>query len=306
MKLFLPLFSFAAAQDQTEDIRIWKADVDERIFKTLTVDALTDSWTLPTDNSGKYEPNKYYRMTVNGPDGHKIRADFSRFRLESGGFRGECTNDKVDIFDGTDGNNLITTYCGKGRRDAVTSTGTTLTVVFKSNENGIVNKGFKVAFTAEPLPEEDVHWNSILTQYESLYNKAFYYEQLGATIAGNKRLRLAKQLTKTMGKFYDFGLKERTNLGCTNFAGTGVSGDFVAPTIDETDICASLESFFFAVNSYHDAYACLDGLDIGGKKATQKKLRPTRIKNVIRKQRRRLYNQKLTDFSCIATEGFIV
>jgi len=299
MKLFLPLFSFAAAQDQTEDIRIWKADVDERIFKTLTVDALTDSWTLPTDASGKYEPNKYYRVTVNGPDGHKIRAEFSKFALEGGGFSGGCTNDKVDIFDGTDGNNLITTYCGKGARAAVKSTGTTLTVVFKSNENGIVNTGFDVAFTAEPLPEEDGHWNSILTQYESLYNKI--YEQLGATRTENKRLRLANQFTRAMGKFYNFGLKERTISGCTNFAGTGVSGDFVAPTFDETDICASLDSFFFAVTSYHDAYACLDGLDVWAK---QKQLRPIRIKNVIRKQRRRLYNQKLSDFSCVATEGF--
>ena len=140
-----------------------------KIAKTLTVDSLTDSWTLPVDGSGKYEPNKYYRVTVNGPEGHKIRADFSNFRLEGFGFSGTCTNDKVDIYDGTDGNNLITTYCGKGARDSVKSTGTTLTVVFKSNENGILDTGFDVTFTAEALPVEDNNWNAVTSHYEQLY-----------------------------------------------------------------------------------------------------------------------------------------
>jgi hypothetical protein len=172
MKLFWPLFSIAAAREGSEDgfLRVWSPDVDEKIFKTLAVDALTDSWTLPTDAvSGKYEPNKYYRVTVNGPEGYKIRADFSNFRLENAGFSGGCTNDKVDIFDGTDGNNLITSYCGKGARDSQTSTGTVLTVVFKSNENGIVDTGFDVTFTAETLPEEDNNWNAVTAMYDQLY-----------------------------------------------------------------------------------------------------------------------------------------
>ena len=170
MKLFLPLFTFAAAREGSEDgfLRVWSPDVDERIFKTLTVDTLTDSWTLPTVD-GKYEPNKYYRVTVNGPEGYKIRADFANFRLENAGFSGSCTNDKVDIFDGTDGNNLITEYCGKGDRESVKSTGTVLTVVFKSNENGIVDTGFDVTFTAETLPQEDNNWNAITAMYDQLY-----------------------------------------------------------------------------------------------------------------------------------------
>jgi len=304
MKLFLPLLSFAAARTEVsaEDIRVWNPDVDQRFTKTLTVDALTDSWILPTDGSGKYEPNKYYRMTVTAPEGYKIRVDLSNFRLENEGFSGECTNDKVDFFDGTDGNNLMTTYCGKGVRPSVKSTGTTLTVVFKSNENGIVDTGFDAAFTAEPLPQEDDHWNSILAQYDSLY--IAIYDQLAATQTDNKRTRLANQLTKTMGKFYNFGLKERTVEGCSLYAGTGNSGDFVAPVFDSSDICASLDAFFLAITSYHDGYACLDGLDIDGRTATQKQLRPNRIKAVIRKQRTRLYNKKLTDFSCSA--GFSI
>ena len=109
-----------------------------------------------------------------------------------------------------------------------------------------------------------------------------------------------------MGKFYNFGLKERTVDSCSSYAGTGNSGDFAAPTFDSTDICASLDSFFLAVSSYHNAYACLDGLYLDGRTATQKQLRPNRVKAVIRKQRIRLYNKKLTDFSCPATAGFIV
>jgi hypothetical protein len=187
MKLFLPLLSFAAAQTES-DIRVWNPDVDERFSKTLTVDALTKSWSLPVDGSGKYEPNKYYRMTVTAPEGYKIRVDLSNFRLENEGFSGECTNDKVDFFDGTDGNNLMTTYCGKGLRPAVRSTGTTLALVFKSNENGIVDTGFDASFTAEPLPLEDDHWNSIVAQYGSLYNSI--YDQLAATRTDNKRTLL--------------------------------------------------------------------------------------------------------------------
>ena len=190
MKLFLPLLSFAAAQ--TEDIRVWNPDVDERFSKTLTADALTKSWSLPVDGSGKYEPNKYYRMPVTAPECYKIRVDLSNFRLENAGFSGECTNDKVDFFDGTDGNNLMTTYCGNGVRPAVRSTGTTLALVFKSNENGIVDTGFYASFTAELLPQEDDHWNSIVAQYESLYTAV--YDQLAPTQTDNKRARLVKFL----------------------------------------------------------------------------------------------------------------
>jgi len=106
-----------------------------------------------------------------------------------------------------------------------------------------------------------------------------------------------------MSKIFGFGLKDRTIPGCENLAGTG---DFIAPTFDDTDICSSLESFFLAVNSYHDAYVCLDGLDLDGRTATQKQLRPIRIKNKIGRERVRLYTRKLIDFSCTATSDFIV
>jgi hypothetical protein len=44
-----------------------------------------------------------------------------------------------------------------------------LTVVFKSNENGIVDTGFDVTFTAETLPEEDNNWNAVTAMYDQLY-----------------------------------------------------------------------------------------------------------------------------------------
>ena len=46
-------------------------------------------------------------------------------------------NDAVLIYDGPDGNNFITDYCGKSGWDDVPSTAEELTVVFKSNENVI-------------------------------------------------------------------------------------------------------------------------------------------------------------------------
>ncbi|CBY07617.1 unnamed protein product [Oikopleura dioica] len=299
MKLFYALTSLAAAQRgfQPAD-RIWNPDVDVKIAETLTVDSLTDSWTLPVDGSGKYEPNKYYRVTVNGPEGHKIRADFSNFRLEGFGFSGTCTNDKVDIFDGTDGNNLITTYCGKGARDSVKSTGTTLTVVFKSNENGILDTGFDVTFTAEALPVEDNNWNAVTSHYEQLY--LAIYNKYGEFGNAEKQANKAARFTLTMTKFYQFELKERTIAGCTKFARSGDPDHFVAPVFDADDLCASLDSFFLAVKSYHDAYACIAGTDYA-----LKHLRPHVIENVIQRQRFKLFTLKFTELNCEHTLGHL-
>ena len=68
-----------------------------------------------------------------------------------------------------------------------------------------------------------------------------------------------------MTKVNNFSLKERTISDCSSYAGSGNAGDFVTSTFDDTDICSSLDSFFTAVNSYHEAYACLDGLDLASR-----------------------------------------
>jgi len=297
MKLFYPLISLAAAQDE----RIWNTDVDLKITKTLTVDALTDSWTLPVDGAGKYEPNKYYRVTVTGPDGHKIRADFSNFRLEGTGFSGDCTNDKVDIFDGTDGNNLITTYCGTGAQASVKSTGTILTVVFKSNENGIVDTGFDVTFTAESLPVEDNNWNAVTSHFDQLYNALYAkYAEFGSA---EKQARKAERFTHTMAIFYQFELKERTIAGCSQFARSGDPDDFIAPVFNADDLCYSLDSFFLSMKSYHDAYACI--ADVDQAEPTLKHLRPHVIENVIRRQRKKLLVKKFPELNCVFTPGHL-
>jgi len=304
MKLFYPLISLAAAQRSLDgsDERVWNPDVDERIAITLTADQLTDSWTLPTNpnGSGKYEANKYYRVTVNGPEGYKIRADFANFRLENAGFRG-CTNDKVDVFDGTDGNNLLETYCGRGERDSQTSTGTVLTVVFKSNENGIVDTGFDVSFTAETLPQEDNNWNAVTAMYDQLY--LAIYNKYGEFGNEEKQARKSARFTRTMAKFYQFELKERTITGCTEFARTGEPDDFVAPVFNADDLCASLDSFFLAMKSYHDAYACIAGIDQTD--LDLKHLRPHVVENVIQRQRFKLLTLKLVDLDCTHASGFL-
>ena len=80
-------------------------------------------------------------------------------------------NDAVLIYDGPDGNNFITDYCGKSGWDDVPSTAEELTVVFKSNENVITRSGFTVTFKAELLPPAQFAENTIkkaFTEIQSL------------------------------------------------------------------------------------------------------------------------------------------
>ena len=70
-----------------------------------------------------------------------------------------------------------------------------INLINKSNENGIVDTGFDAAFAAEPLPQEDDHWNSILAQYDSLYTAV--YDQL-------EGLQTALFIINLLSEFFKF------------------------------------------------------------------------------------------------------
>ncbi|CAG5102277.1 Oidioi.mRNA.OKI2018_I69.chr1.g226.t1.cds [Oikopleura dioica] len=252
MKLFLPILSLASAQ--TEQDRVWNPDTTLKVDLALTTDALTSSWSVPRVN-GVYEPNQYQRVTVTAPSGYKIRVDFSNFNLQGQTYSGGCSNDAAIIFDGPDGNNELTKYCGRGNRNSLTSTGTTLTVVFKSNEDTIVDSGFNALFTAVPLPSSAVAWTSITDAFNSLSSTIFTaYDSTNL----NKQSRKATRFMKYMGIIANF--QDRSPSSCNDFAGTGHAGSFTPPVIDG-NVCNSLKSFFDAVMSYHDIFVCLDGVD---------------------------------------------
>ena len=99
-----------------------------------------------------------------------------------------------------------------------------------------------------------------------------------------------------MAKFYQFELKERTITGCTEFARSGDPDDFVAPVFNADDLCASLDSFFLAMKSYHDAYACIAGIDQTDLEL--KHLRPHVVENMISRQRKILLTQKFSLLDC--------
>jgi hypothetical protein len=111
------------------------------------------------------------------------------------------------------------------------------------------------------------------------------------------------RFTQTMAKFYQFELKERTITGCTEFARSGDPDDFVAPVFNGADLCASLDSFFLSMKSYHDAYACIAGIDQTDLEL--KHLRPHVVENVIQRQRFKLLTIKLVDLDCTHASGFL-
>ena len=113
----------------------------------------------------------------------------------------------------------------------------------------------------------------------------------------------ANRFTQTMTKFYQFELKERTIAGCADFARSGDSNDFVAPVFDAADLCASLDSFFLAIKSYHDSYACITGIDQNDLEI--KHLRPHVVEHVIQRQRQILLTRKFTHLQCAHSSGFL-
>jgi len=267
MKLGLSLASLVAGQrflpesPVQPDDRIWVPDPTNSVSYTLTEDSLVKSFDLPVNPStGKYGPNEYVRISATAPDGYKIVAAFTNFRLEGTDFRGDCTNDAVTIYDGPDGNGLLTSYCGRNRQKTkpdVSSSANEMTVVFKSNENAIVNRGFTVTFTAVPLPAVEAAQNSIVSAFIQIQSLVYEgHQHKRNEKIWNKKADLMQRIFERYAFVFDY-----TSDSCTEFAGTGNAGDFVAPVINSDNRCGTVDSLLDSFKSFYTAFGCNDGYD---------------------------------------------
>jgi len=267
MKLGLTLASLVAGQRlgpgaDPED-RIWVPDPTNQAAVALSENNLSTSFTLPVNPStGKYDPNEYVRISATAPDGYKIVASFTNFKLEGADFRGDCRNDAVVIYDGPDGNGELETYCGRDRRAGftkpdVSTSANEMTVVFKSNENRIVSKGFTVTFTAVELPAEDFAVNAITNAFNEVQSLVYvgHFHKNNPKIH-NKKAAHMQRIFERYAFVFDY-----TSDNCAEFAGTGNAADFVAPVIDEDNKCGSVDSLLDSFKSFYTAFGCNDGYD---------------------------------------------
>lgn len=268
MKLGLTLASLVAGQRfgpgaDPED-RIWVPDPTNTVEPfALTENNLSASFTLPVNPStNKYDPDEYVRISATAPDGYKIVASFTNFKLEGTDFRGECTNDAVTIFDGPDGNGQLETYCGRDRRSNftkpdVSSSAGEMTVVFKSNENRIVSKGFTVTFTAVELPAQEFAVNSIMSAFTEIQSFVYVgHAHKNNPKIHNKKADHMQRIFERYAFVFDY-----TSETCAEFAGTGNAADFVAPVVDEDNKCGSVDSLLDSFKSFYTAFGCNDGYD---------------------------------------------
>lgn len=266
MKLGSTLLSLVAARgslfgDAPTDERIWVADTTLEQEFILTESNLEATYDLPQNPAtGKYYTDQYVRLSAKAPEGYAVRAKFTNFAVESGNWKGECKNDAVILFDGPDGNNFIKDYCGKNKartKPDVVSSQEELTVVFKSNENTIVDKGFTVTFVAEKLPAKQFAMNRIVKSFGETQSIVF-------TKHGHKKnQKLIYKKAQHMQRIFErFAFVfDRTSDSCSSFAGTGDENDFIPPVITDSDPCGSVTSLMTSLGSFWNAFACLDGYD---------------------------------------------
>ena len=77
------------------------------------------------------------------------------------------------VFNGPDGNAELARYCGNEPVADVTGTRQDLTLVFKTNENSVVHRGFTATFTTVSIPENLLAWNKINNAFEDLKSEVF-------------------------------------------------------------------------------------------------------------------------------------
>jgi len=268
MKLGLSFASLVAAQRGSltgfvPDDRIWVPDPTNQVEYTLTENQLVKSFTLPVNSrTKKYEPNEYVRISATAPEGYKIVAEFTNFKLEGGDFRGQCTKDSVIIYDGPDGNGLLETYCGRNRRNGftkpdVSSSANEITVVFKSNENSITNKGFTVTFNAVELPAKEYAVNAITNAYTQVQSLVYEgHQHKKNEKIWNKKSDHMQRIFERYAFVFDY-----TSDNCVEFAGTGNAADFQPPVINADNKCGTVDSLMDSFKSFYTAFGCNDGYD---------------------------------------------
>ena len=116
---------------------------------------------MSSNHPSYYNENEYCQVTIIYPEGEKVHLEFEYFEIENGDAlkQGRCTNDWLEVRNGDDvaSSTLITRLCGKDKKDQyspqysgmysprrIRSSGSSLILIFKTNENPVTRRGFKV------------------------------------------------------------------------------------------------------------------------------------------------------------------
>ena len=79
-----------------------------------------------------YENNKICQITINADERHNVTIEFLEFDVAESS--STCSDDWVEVHDGDIGGNAQR-FCGATIPDPITSSGSSMTLVFKSNSN---------------------------------------------------------------------------------------------------------------------------------------------------------------------------
>ncbi|CAG5103362.1 Oidioi.mRNA.OKI2018_I69.chr1.g738.t1.cds [Oikopleura dioica] len=266
MKAFNLIASIALARDipssdssasSLDEVRIWTPDTTARETILLTGPGDIQTYTLPTDpTSGDYYPDQYIRINVEAPEGFKIVQTFNSFKLDGVGFTNECDQDAVIIYDGPDGNAEAARLCGIDGQDnfSFLSTNNVMTLVFKSNEDIIVQPGFEAQFEAVELEENEIAWIRIMDAFNTLTSTIFVEHD-------HKKDHIQTRKTELFKRKFSFNFawfEEMAADSCTNWAAAGDSAEFVPIVIDSVNHCVSINNFMTSLRSFYERFVCFD------------------------------------------------
>ncbi|CAG5109570.1 Oidioi.mRNA.OKI2018_I69.chr2.g4090.t1.cds [Oikopleura dioica] len=318
MKLAWSFAALASARlgDETalSEDRIWTADVTDYQAFTLDADNPTASWSVPVfpDASGydRYLPNKYYRIYVTVPEKKSISVSFANFDVEEADVNGECNLDAAIIINGPDGNAELARYCGNDPKsnsievEPVFGTREDMTLVFKTNENTVVHRGFTATFTLIDLPENVLAWNMINNAFENLKTEVFNGHGHRQDHIQNKK---SAHMQKIMERFVWMKDHSSVDPPCTKKAMPGTGDDFMQPTTDFSDPCAALGNFVDSIRTFHYAYVCMDGISLADKvpgetkkeRRARKMKRPSVAVKMLHRQKKFLTDKKFHAMGCL-------
>ncbi|CAG5111496.1 Oidioi.mRNA.OKI2018_I69.chr2.g5799.t1.cds [Oikopleura dioica] len=132
-------------------------------------------------------------------------------------------------------------------------------------------------------------WTDVAAAYTDLYDAVH-----DAYVGTGKKQAVKK--ANRVGDFYNKvnNFPGRVSASCAEFAGSGDPAAFVPPYYDSEDICHSINNFIASVTSYHDAYVCMDDVDLTANNGWA----PHKMIRTIQRQRNMLFNRKLKQLQC--------
>lgn len=131
-------------------------------------------------------------------------------------------------------------------------------------------------------------WTSIESAYNDLYDALLSFYSNTKIPAVKKANRLRDFFNKVSN------FPGRADSSCSNFAGSGDPNDFIPPFFDENDICHSINNLLASVMSYHNAFVCMDGVNL----TTNNGWAPHKMRRLIHRQRAILFKNKFKQLKC--------